>query len=216
MLGLLFAAGVVTPILPGSGPDRQGAIQSNGDLRKGRLGPSQANQQTGVGGGGGLGTQLQTNTPLARLAAFLRRVEQGHAPWADLNLDDQQTMDFLIWSLPAADYPKAFALRRELRPQLLRPEFETSLVRYWREFDPLAALAAAQTAREFNSINLIGDILRGWGDKDPAAALTWLRQSAGESIRGFALAQVLPKLARTDPQGAMAALAEMPSGLQKQ
>jgi len=209
VLGLLFAAGLLTPILVGSSPNPQGGIPPNAGLKEGSPELS-ASPQTAAVAGASDAAQLQTNTPLARLHAFLSRAEQGHfGVWND----EQQTMDFLIWSLPAADYPKAFDFRGQLRGRGLRWVFERSLILYWGEFDPPAALAAAQTVRD---IYLIESILWGWVGKDPAAVLTWIRQNTTEGLRGFALAQVLPKLARTDPEGALAALAEMPWPLQKQ
>ena len=215
VLGLLFAAGVLTPILVGSGPGPQGGVQSNAGLKEGSPGGLQANPETAAAGASD-GAQPQTNTPLARLQAFLSQAEQGHSVWG-VRGDEQQTMNFLIWSLPAADYPKAFGFAGELRLRGLRPLFERNLLIYWGEFDPPAALAAAQTVRDVNPLYLIGgDLLWGWVGKDPAAVLSWIRQNATEGLRGFALAQVLPKLARTDPQAALAGLAEMPSRLQQQ
>jgi RNA polymerase sigma factor (sigma-70 family) len=216
VLGLLFAAGLLTPILAGSGPNPQGGIQSDAGLKKGGPGALQTNPQTAAVATGGLGAQLQTNTPLARLHAFLRQTDEGHGVGDGMTRDEHETLDFLIWSLPAADYPRAFGFRGELRRQGLSLEFEMRLVRYWGEFNPPAALAAAQTVRGRQVKHLIGEVMRGWGDRDPAAALTWIRQSATEAVRGLALPWVIPRLARTDPQSAMAALAEMPSGLQKQ
>ncbi len=214
ILGLLFAAGVATPVLVGFRPAQGEGAQAQAGLRGQGSGGLQTNQQIGSARSTKTNWQAQTNSALGRLDAFLRQADLGRSVWGRLDREEQEELEFLIWSLPAKDYPKALGLRKELKRDELRRGFEQTLAGYWGELDPAAALAAMQEPRGAGW--LVGEILPKWAARNPAAALAWVRQSATEGFRDRSLAQVLPEVARTDLQGALAALEEMAPGMQKQ
>ena len=215
VLGLLFLGGIATPVLVSFGSNPQGRTHTGAGLREDAFSALQTNNQAVSSLAGALNPQFQTNSPSARLHAFLRKVDQGRSVWGGLAPEEEQELEFLLWSLPTADYPKAFAWRSELRREPLRRLFERTLADYWSELSPVAALAAVQAGRETASW-LTGEILQKWAPRNPAAALEWVRRSATGEVHDSALAGVLPELARTDPQGAIAALDEMPPGMPKQ
>ncbi len=215
VLGLLFAAGIATPVLVGFGSNQRGGTHTGAGLREDASGALQTSRQTVSALDGAANPRGQTNSPLTRLHAFLRQTDQGRSVWGGLTHEEDQELEFLVWSLPAADYSKALGFRNELRREQLRSAFAKTLAGYWSELNPSAALAAVQPVPELSGW-LVAEILRKWAAKNPSAALAWVRQSATEAVHDSALAQVLPELARTDPQGAIGALDEMSPGMAKQ
>jgi RNA polymerase sigma factor (sigma-70 family) len=214
VLALLFVAGVATPGLVSSGSSERSRAQFDAESKEARSAALQTNRQTAAIVDGSVGAQFQANTPLSRLQAFMRQTDQGHAV-GGVTSDEQEALVFLVWSLPAADYPKAWSFRKNLTREGLRDSLEQTLLKYWIELDPPAALAAAESVTRYSGENQVSKWLGNWVEKDPAAALTWVQQEAPEAIRSSALATVLPNLARTDPQAAIAALAEMPASQRK-
>ncbi len=87
-------------------------------------------------------------TALARLEAWLLRVD----PVTRLSVVSSEDIDdtelaSLIWSLPAADYPKAWLLWQRLESRELQNRFRRALLEYWAEVDPHSAAAAAWVRR---------------------------------------------------------------------
>jgi hypothetical protein len=214
VVGLLFLAGIATSLTLGL-TDRSSK-------------PAASRAATAVLPSSGLGRELSaaaspgnagdlgsTNTALGRLAAWLQHADATYQPFAPSHFDEQE-LSFLVWSLPAADYPAAWRLREGLKVKDIRERFERVLLPFWAELDPRAALAAAQTlAPSLRPGGKAWDpavqVLQTWARSEPAAALGWIHQFVPREFQASALAALLPEVARSAPQTALAALAELPA-----
>lgn len=138
MLGLLFLAGVATPLLldsAGSPRERSGE-QRTRPLRS----PQSVSRQPAPASAGAIDAPVRTSAALTRLQARLLEADRTRC---EVESDE---LRFLIWSLPAADYPAAWRLRERLEYANLRDAFQRLLVGFWAQLEPRAALAAALTA----------------------------------------------------------------------
>jgi hypothetical protein len=114
--------------------------------------------------------------PRARLAP------QSSAPGSISSEDiDDTELASLIWSLPAADYPKAWLLWQRLESRELQNRFRRALLEYWAEVDPHSAAAAAWV-RQLPEGPLRRQAWEGlksrlsWSNPE-AAADAWLQQT---------------------------------------
>jgi hypothetical protein len=107
VLVLFFIAGAATPIIrnvsvtsqqgqPPSALSKEPTAATPG--RKSRL--SAHTSKTDL--------ELQPDTTLGRLEAWLRRKIKQQGPFRHGGIEDQEVdeLSFLVWSLPAADYPR--------------------------------------------------------------------------------------------------------------
>jgi RNA polymerase sigma factor (sigma-70 family) len=211
IIGLLFMAGVATPVilnprasLPAERPFKPastvgGASQATVSAQSTRAAPER--------------WEMSTNTPLGRLAAWVRELDETHQPYEPWSIDEDE-MDHLIWSLPLADYSKAWRLREGLRYEEIRNRLERHLLSNWAELEPRAALAAAVSLNgSWVRFDPAIGVLESWAQKEPVAALAWVRQSVPEKSRASVLSSVIPQVAAGDPEAALAALEEIPSGM---
>jgi hypothetical protein len=72
--------------------------------------------------------------------------------------------------------------------------------------DPSRAASLAKKLRDWNSLT---QVLTGWADTDPAAALEWVRQHPDSENVEALFRVVVPRLAQTDPAQAMEHIAEI-------
>jgi RNA polymerase sigma factor (sigma-70 family) len=208
-VGLLFMAGVATPMLSGSPPGGTHSKLSAGGAPFGRakLQPASTPAEAAAS------ARTNASPALARLEAWLRQeirlgrqdAERGYARAMDLQ--------FLIWSLPAADYARAWELRHGIpQTSVLCDQFERELVCTWALLEPRAAVQAAATLGSGSWGNDASYLALGaWAEQEPAAALAWVRLSSPARFKDSRLAFVIPRLARIDPQAALTAVAEIDS-----
>lgn len=203
VIGLLFLAGVATPVLLNARPDLRIPPQTipTPDTVPARPGPTISP--------GPVSAALEADSALARLERWLREADQS-----DPNLTGiADELRFLIWSLGASDYPQAWHLRDELRSVTLRNGFQYVLLDFWSKLDPQAAMpAAASVSKDSRSYNTVALVLGNWAEKDPDAAMAWARQSQPESRRPYRLAEALQGIARIDSLRALK-LAEVLPGI---
>jgi RNA polymerase sigma factor (sigma-70 family) len=201
VIGLVFLAGVTTPIVVHSnswvGPKK--SVLSNN--------PPKAQGQPD-GNSATAGVQPAADSPLARLAAFLRRADE-RAKNASF---DENELRFLVWSLPLGDYPAAWRLGDGLNHAGIKTSLGQSILTCWAELDPISAVTAAANSHDGWRQGAPLLVLETWARQDPIAALAWVRRSAPPKAYAQALGQVLPAVAETEPQIALSALEEIPEG----
>ena len=179
-VGLLFLAGVATPLLTGSSDPlstdndytAQTEPQSAAALSPGDTHTAPSEQAAGA--------PLQGSAALARLEAWLLKTDQAD-PWGFRN-DELRAM---IWSLARVDYPLGWRLAERLRSRKLRNQFQQGMVDYWSQWNLPAALTAAETLGGRARQDAMDQVLLNWAEKDPAAALAWTRQSLTGTAPGL-------------------------------
>lgn len=203
LLCLLFLVGIVSPVLINWGIDTQPVNNPRSSAR--HMQTKSIVQPQNIGGA----SSRMSNT-CSRLEAWLQRDRQGHH--SELSEDELRC---LIWSLPQSDYPLLWNfVQRLLKSERTLDLVQKTILQYWVELDPRAALAAALTieGRSGGHQNPVTRLLETWARKEPAAALAWIRESMTGSQRTAALTVAIPQLAKSDPQAALAALVEIPPG----
>ena len=211
MVGLLFVAGVATPILLSSGASPGVAnlsvpqTKDRTETANSRSGGQSGNEAVGV-------LKSKKSAALARLEDWVQRKAKAQNVDGGLDFNDQQQLRFLVWSLWARDYPEAWRLGERLGTLKFLHQFQQEILPYWAELDPHSALAAAESIkdhylREDGAINAAAV----WANRDPAAAVAWIRQSVPTDLKPAELAWAVPALAKSDPQAALAALSEITS-----
>jgi RNA polymerase sigma factor (sigma-70 family) len=207
-VGLLFVAGVATPLLTNSST---GVPMRNEFNAQSGFNAQSAQPAAAALPDEKIGARLQGSAALSRLEAWLLRMDR-----TNLQGFRDEELRAMIWSLAAADYPQAWRLAEKIRSEKLRNLFQADMVHYWSKLDPRAALTAAETLGGRARREAVDQVLTTWAEKEPTAALAWIRESLPENRRAFRLASAIQAMARTDPQGAVAALEELPSGLTRE
>jgi RNA polymerase sigma factor (sigma-70 family) len=195
IIGLLFVAGLTTPLLIES-PAASRVNPARTTRRVIEAAPTEPVRAE----------ETETSPGIARLRKWVRLARMRTI---QDNFDDDQ-MRYLAWSLSASDYPGAWLLSEQL-PHGIRGDFRRYLLHYWGERDPRAALrVASASGGGWGLMDPANGILEDWAKREPSAALAWVRQT--EPANMLALAQVITQAAQTDPSVASAALANMPPG----
>jgi hypothetical protein len=193
--GACFAVGAVTPALLTRKVARHTAPPEG-------LAASSASPRHGEA------ATVPADAAMQRLREWVRKA--ASTPVTDkLSLD---IMRYVIWALPASDYPRAWAFSSRLPPSDARDNLRAALLGYWAQVDPLAALKASGGGAE--ELKLRSDarrILSAWVEKDPSAALAWFRHH-GATNDAASLALLVTWAADTDPAAAQAALSGIPPG----
>jgi RNA polymerase sigma factor (sigma-70 family) len=227
VVALVFMSGVATPVVLQSMTSHPASQPTVAQKSVPQPGPPQP-----------AASAYQGSAAFARLKEYLLRLDNDHPN--DSSLPDPDKISFLVWSLPAKDYPLAWGLDKNFKWGELRVQFPLDfLFPFWAKIDPPTALAAAETVgncwnddtqwmteaeKVLAAFETVGNdwnhdwgaalgVLQTWAEQDANAALAYVQQSVPPQYRANALGRVLPPMAKSNLPAALAQLAEIPAGL---
>ena len=196
-LGLLFIAGVATPILLNS----QANTTAKAPATAAASAPSEPAHRLAKRSPAQAAAASNVSSALARLEAWLRKLDGSDPSWSDI-IDD---LHFMVWSLPTADYPRAWGLRERIRSGEILRVFQSQVLLFWSKTDPRSAATAAQSIPiDWMGNDAANMVLGHWGEQDPKAALAWAQGSLPEGLRLSRVQNVFKGMAGTDPAAALA------------
>ena len=208
-LALLFVAGLATAPL----------LSNHIHLRGGEL--SAAPRSVAVGqealravskeGDASPANGLQVASPaFSALFDYLRQIE--FSPLLISISDDK--LRSLVRSLGAEDFPRAWALRGQLKSHALEEKLAHILVERWAALNPQAALSAVlrvsgRRARQ----RLLDSAACSWAREDPAAAAAWVKSFYSEAEQPAKLKLVVGWCDRRHAEASRALWEQMPAGV---
>jgi RNA polymerase sigma factor (sigma-70 family) len=199
VLGLLFVAGVATPVLLNSraaAPAKASAPEAS----RPKSAPSSLAHSPGSGPAGLRAASSELNPALARLADWLRSADRPDPNWPAL-VDELRLM---ISALAPEDYPRAWALREGVHTHIVRSLLQHEVLRAWSKTEPRIAADAAQLIpTDWRGFDAAETVLWNWGAQDPKAALAWAQTSLPQGMRLSRVCSALNGQSQADPAAAL-------------